>query len=161
MYVANLRSSDGLGQLRRPQPARAVRRVAQATQQPASPTAAAPCNPVVVLNRFETGDYRLRPHHYPLLDQFMRALSGLGSQLNSGALVVRITGHTDTSGSPAIHEGLSFSRAFEVERFLGSMLISVSAQVSAAGASQPVASNSTVEGRARNRRVELALCPGP
>jgi outer membrane protein OmpA-like peptidoglycan-associated protein len=161
MYIANLRSFDGLGQPRPPQPARATRRVAQATQQPAaSSTPAAQCNPVVVLDRFATGDYRLRPHHYPLLDQFMTALNGLGQQLQSGALVVRITGHTYNSGSPAIHTGLSFSRVLEVAQFLESMT-GVSSQHTAAGATQPVASNATVAGRARNRRVELALCPGP
>ena len=111
MYIANLRSFDGLGQPRPSQPARPARRVAQAAQQPAvSPTPSAQCNPVVVLDRFERGDYRLRPHHYPLLDQFMRALNWLGAQLHSGALVVRISGHTDSSGAPEIHPGLSFSR---------------------------------------------------
>ena len=111
-------------------------------------------------DRFERGDYRLRPHHYPLLDQFMRALNWLGAQLHSGALVVRISGHTDSSGAPEIHPGLSFSRVFEVARFL-ELMIGVSSQHSAAGATRPVASNATVAGRARNRRVELALCPGP
>ena len=162
MYIANLRSFDGLVQTSAPsQPRR--RRSGCGSDTTAGGfcgTPAAQCNPVVVLDRFATGDYRLRPHHYPLLDQFMTALNGLGAQLQSGALVVRITGHTDNSGSPAIHTGLSFSRVLEVAQFLESMT-GVSSQHTAAGATRPVASNATVAGRARNRRVELALCPGP
>src|SRR5262249_28827891 len=157
MYVASGPSFGGLGQPRS-QPPRAAPSGTNAAQTGAGTTAAAQCNPVVVLDRFDTGDYRLRPHHYPLLDQFMTALDGRGQQ--SGALVVRITGHTDTSGAPAIHTGLAFNRAFEVERFLTSR-IGVSGEISVFGSSRPVASNATAAGRARNRRVELALCPGP
>jgi len=117
----------------------------------------AECRPSVVLDGFEKGDYRLRLHHYELLDRFISSLSGLASRF--GSHLVKIVGHTDRIGTAKTNEGLSFSRALEVERYLTSMLGDIPTKVSAFGASRPIASSSTEAGRRRNRRVELMLCP--
>lgn len=78
--------------------------------------------------------------------------------LNQPQLKAEIAGHTDSVGSEAYNLKLSRQRAESVRAYLVSRGVS-STQLSAAGygESQPVASNQTDEGRARNRRVELAI----
>ncbi|MCV6637780.1 OmpA family protein [Candidatus Albibeggiatoa sp. nov. NOAA] len=69
---------------------------------------------------------------------------------------VALTGHTDAIGSSRYNQTLSERRANAVKQFLVGRGIPVD-QVSAQGKgeSSPVASNSTREGRAQNRRVEV------
>lgn len=71
---------------------------------------------------------------------------------------VRITGHTDASGSEAQNLRLSRERAESVAAFLRSFGVDdemLSAR--GAGSSVPLADNSTPEGRALNRRIEFTL----
>jgi outer membrane protein OmpA-like peptidoglycan-associated protein len=70
---------------------------------------------------------------------------------------VTIIGHTDNTGSDAINQPLSVSRANSVSNYLKSCGVS-SAQlksVEGQGSTNPVADNSTAEGRKLNRRVEV------
>jgi OOP family OmpA-OmpF porin len=70
---------------------------------------------------------------------------------------LKVSGHTDSIGTEAYNEGLSERRARAVRDYLVSKGIDkdrVSAQ--GFGKSQPIASNDSSDGRARNRRVELA-----
>jgi OOP family OmpA-OmpF porin len=72
-------------------------------------------------------------------------------------LRLEVSGHTDSIGTEAYNEGLSERRARAVRDYLVSKGISkgrVSAQ--GLGEAQPLASNDTRDGRARNRRVEFA-----
>ena len=72
---------------------------------------------------------------------------------------VTIIGHTDNTGSDAINQPLSVSRANSVGNYLKSCGVS-SAQlksVEGQGSSNPVADNSTAEGRKQNRRVEVYM----
>jgi OmpA-OmpF porin, OOP family len=72
--------------------------------------------------------------------------------------VLAITGHTDDLGSPAYNQGLSEQRAAAVADFLEQRGVSRERlDVRGAGASEPIADNSTVYGRERNRRIELEL----
>jgi OOP family OmpA-OmpF porin len=71
---------------------------------------------------------------------------------------VTIVGHTDSVGSDAYNEQLSMRRANAVKNYLldkgvDPRLLSTSGM----GESQPVADNSTDEGRAQNRRVEITI----
>jgi outer membrane protein OmpA-like peptidoglycan-associated protein len=69
-----------------------------------------------------------------------------------------IAGHTDNIGGDAFNLDLSKRRAAAVKDDLVSPAYGISASrltTSGYGASRPVASNDTLEGRARNRRVEL------
>ncbi|KVL27932.1 hypothetical protein WS97_27945 [Burkholderia territorii] len=71
---------------------------------------------------------------------------------------VTITGYTDSVGSDAANLDLSKRRAETVAGYL--MLHGLKAKtlkVTGRGAADPVAPNSTIEGRARNRRVEMVL----
>ena len=69
---------------------------------------------------------------------------------------VLVEGHTDSVGSEQYNQGLSERRADAVARYLASQGISMSRiETRGYGESKPVASNSTAEGRAQNRRVEI------
>lgn len=73
---------------------------------------------------------------------------------------IDVIGHADSQGSDAYNQALSERRANTV----ASNLISQGVQrerviASGRGETQPVASNDTAEGRAKNRRVEIKLRP--
>lgn len=71
---------------------------------------------------------------------------------------VTIYGHTDNTGSREINEKLSNSRAASVAEFLNSNGISPDRMTTEGKAfDEPIADNSTVEGRALNRRVEIYI----
>ena len=73
-----------------------------------------------------------------------------------------VSGYADSTGTAKYNQALSLRRATAVEGYLVKNL-SISPQritVRAYGAGMPVASNSTGEGRAANRRVEIAGIPG-
>jgi outer membrane protein OmpA-like peptidoglycan-associated protein len=88
--------------------------------------------------------------------------------LNSVALVVNkyektyidIIGHTDNTGAAEMNQRLSEARANSVARYLESQKVLPARIVtSGMGMNNPIASNSTPEGRAQNRRVEIVLTP--
>ena len=72
---------------------------------------------------------------------------------------VAIYGHTDNTGSLAVNQKLSKERAQSVADFLISNRVAASQikNIDGRDFSDPVADNSTVAGRAANRRVEVYL----
>ncbi|MDR0955188.1 MAG: OmpA family protein [Rikenellaceae bacterium] len=71
---------------------------------------------------------------------------------------VTINGHTDNTGSRAVNERLSLQRADAVENYLiGQGLNRSRFTANGLAYDVPVADNSTAEGRAKNRRVEIYL----
>ncbi len=71
---------------------------------------------------------------------------------------ILVEGHTDNTGSDAYNLTLSKNRAQAVTNFLTSQGISGGRiDTKWYGESQPKYDNSTVEGRSKNRRVELAI----
>lgn len=72
-------------------------------------------------------------------------------------LKLLIEGHTDNTGSAEINQSLSEKRAEAVKAYLVSTFGIDASRLEAKGfgASKPVASNDTPEGRQQNRRVEL------
>jgi OmpA-OmpF porin, OOP family len=67
-----------------------------------------------------------------------------------------VAGHTDSTGSRLLNQGLSLARARTVMLFLIQHGISPRRMVARGYAwSRPIASNRTAAGRAQNRRVEL------
>lgn len=86
-------------------------------------------------------------------------LSDLVSKLQGTDIeVVVATGHTDSIGTDAYNIKLSLRRANAVKAFLVSKgLPADRIFVEGKGESQPVASNKTREGRAKNRRVEVEV----
>ncbi|MEN5018534.1 OmpA family protein [Erwinia sp. Eh17-17] len=71
--------------------------------------------------------------------------------------VILVVGHTDATGNPQLNQRLSEQRAQNVGRVLEQAgLSSKNLYFQGAGSSRPVADNASAEGRAANRRVELA-----
>lgn len=99
---------------------------------------------------FDTGRYDIKGNFAPILDRFAE---GLRSSPNAE---VRIVGHTDSTGSDAINNPLSLNRANSTRDYLmhrgvnGSRIFT-----EGRGSYQPIASNSTADGRTKNRRVEI------
>jgi outer membrane protein OmpA-like peptidoglycan-associated protein len=74
---------------------------------------------------------------------------------------LRVEGHTDSTGTDAINDRLSRERAQSVVSFLQAQGVAGSRMTSEGyGSKIPVADNATVEGRAKNRRVEVVLAEG-
>ena len=71
---------------------------------------------------------------------------------------VMIVGHTDSDGTDSYNQGLSERRARSASAYLQSRGVAAS-RISAVGRgeTEPVASNAAEEGKARNRRVEVAI----
>lgn len=71
---------------------------------------------------------------------------------------VTIVGHTDSSGPEELNQRISEERAESIAAYLESQDIDRSRMtVSGMGESNPIADNSTKEGRAQNRRVEITV----
>lgn len=96
--------------------------------------------------------------------------SGAKKVLNSVALVAKeydqtqlnILGYTDSSGSESYNLRLSKIRAIEVGNYLVAQKVEYARVKSEGiGEARPIASNSSAEGRAQNRRVEIILSPLP
>jgi len=72
---------------------------------------------------------------------------------------ISISGYTDASGSDAHNLELSERRALSVAQYLAAHGLKArrSVQVHGYGNANPMAPNTTLEGRARNRRVEIVF----
>jgi outer membrane protein OmpA-like peptidoglycan-associated protein len=71
---------------------------------------------------------------------------------------ILLEGHTDSTGSEEHNLDLSRKRAQSVSNFLATHEVSPTRfTIMGYGESQPVAENATAEGRALNRRVEIAI----
>lgn len=69
-----------------------------------------------------------------------------------------ITGHTDSTGSDSVNQRISEKRASAVAKVMMDQGVDAKRiTAKGKGESQPVASNITAEGRAKNRRVEVEL----
>jgi outer membrane protein OmpA-like peptidoglycan-associated protein len=72
----------------------------------------------------------------------------------AGAFSYAIAGHTDSRGSDSYNQGLSEARASAVASVARSVGAAVDSEVGY-GETQPIASNGTAKGMAKNRRVEV------
>ena len=101
---------------------------------------------------FESGKATLADSGKLILDQMSEALK----QLNGAK--VEVIGHTDNAGSRAGNLSLSQARAEAVKTYVAARGIAAdSIAVSGEGPDRPVADNRTIEGRARNRRIEFKV----
>ena len=78
---------------------------------------------------------------------------------NNADCDIAIIGHTDNTGSDAINQPLSVKRATSVSDYLKSCGVKTAQikSVEGQGSGNPVADNSTAEGRKQNRRVEVYM----
>ncbi|MCW3479620.1 OmpA family protein [Neisseriaceae bacterium JH1-16] len=73
---------------------------------------------------------------------------------------ITVAGHTDSTGSQQYNQTLSQRRAQSVANVLqGHGVAAARINSVGYGSSQPIADNNTVEGRAKNRRVEILINP--
>jgi outer membrane protein OmpA-like peptidoglycan-associated protein len=101
---------------------------------------------------FDTGQYTLKPGAREKLAK----VSGI--LLAYPNLQLQVEGYTDNVGSEDFNQSLSEKRADAVRDYLTSQGVTMG-NISAAGygMSDPIADNSTNQGRAENRRVELVV----
>ena len=99
---------------------------------------------------FDTGKSIIRDESKPIIEQIVQMMK------SNPDFKIGVEGHTDNVGSPASNKTLSENRAKAVVSAIEGQGISAD-RLSPAGYGQdkPVADNSTEEGRAKNRRVEL------
>lgn len=101
---------------------------------------------------FQTGRYELKP----MARERLAKVSGI--LLAYPTLKVAIEGHTDSVGTDDYNQRLSEQRAEAVRDYFVQQGVSAgSITAQGFGKSQPIADNSTSDGRQRNRRVELVL----
>ncbi|WP_118182850.1 OmpA family protein [Paraburkholderia phosphatilytica] len=99
---------------------------------------------------FETGSATLTPQGRAILDQMAAVLTKMTTR------TVEIIGHTDNAGNRAANIALSQARADAVKGYLVAKGISPQQlTTTGVGPDQPIASNDTTDGRARNRRIEF------
>lgn len=93
--------------------------------------------------------------------QFQQTLGEVANTLSQyEKSYIDIYGHTDSTGTDSYNQSLSERRADSVANFLvNSGVQRARLETRGFGESQPIASNSTEEGRSANRRVELKIVP--
>ncbi len=108
----------------------------------------------IVLNKiyFENGKTNLNTNSSSDLNKLTQFLK------DNPNIKLEISGHTDNSGSLKLNNSLSLIRALSVIEYLVQNGIEKNRLIAKGyGPSQPIASNTTVEGKAKNRRVEMKV----
>jgi outer membrane protein OmpA-like peptidoglycan-associated protein len=104
---------------------------------------------------FETNQSTLRSEHFTVLNSIVEYLIARPERL------VRISGHTDNTGKETHNVNLSKQRADVVAKYLVNHGIAIHrVETSGLGSAEPIANNSTDQGRKKNRRVELLIHDG-
>jgi OOP family OmpA-OmpF porin len=102
--------------------------------------------------QFETGSSIIKPESYSELDEILK------SSVVAENLKVGVYGHTDNVGNADSNQKLSEDRANAVKSYLISKgLLTGRIEAKGFGQSKPIADNKTVEGKAKNRRVQIVL----
>jgi outer membrane protein OmpA-like peptidoglycan-associated protein len=102
---------------------------------------------------FPVGSAEIRPSNFSLLTKVQRVLR----EFPDAPIVVG--GHTDAQGNDATNQSLSQRRADAVREYLLANMSIPNFRLEAVGfgESQPIASNETADGRAKNRRIDVGL----
>ena len=116
---------------------------------------APPPEPVVIASisgdvAFDLNKATLKPEFYPELNRIITTLN------ESPDTNFEIVGHADSTGAADYNQGLSERRAAAVADYFRANGVSPDRfTTSGRGETDPVASNETREGRAKNRRVDI------
>ena len=103
---------------------------------------------------FKTDSADINSSFYSVLNSVAKVLNKYSNS------TVLVSGHTDSTGSAAYNLDLSKSRAQSVASYLEGQGVKASRfEVLGMGSSNPIASNSSAEGRSQNRRVEIKIVP--
>ncbi|WP_201063469.1 MULTISPECIES: OmpA family protein [Thiorhodovibrio] len=128
-------------------------------QSQSGPSDVAPCAAEIiesltielVNDEFDFNSAVIKPEMADALNGVARAVRESG-----GDEMLTIVGHTDGVGSQDYNYELGLQRAESTKNYLASVGIPVSRMVTrSAGKLEPIATNDTDAGRARNRRIEI------
>jgi len=100
---------------------------------------------------FDVDKYDIRPE----AEEALKNLATVLKEMNVKNF--EIDGHTDSDASDEHNQVLSENRANSVKNFLVSQGVTAEITTKGYGESKPVASNDTVEGKQKNRRVEIII----
>ena len=105
--------------------------------------------------QFPVGQATLSPDNYNLLSKVQLAIRAFGQP------IVTIEGHTDSTGSAQTNKVLSQKRAEAVKTYFvaNRTLPENSIKALGYGPDKPLAPNTTAEGRAMNRRIDVLITP--
>ncbi|MEZ5741176.1 MAG: OmpA family protein [Burkholderiaceae bacterium] len=106
---------------------------------------------------FDVNKATIKPDFEPVLMQFASSLQ------NHPDTIVNIIGHTDSTGSDQINNPLSVNRAASTRNYLAARGVNPQRiSIDGRGSREPIAENTTMAGRAMNRRVEIYVAePAP
>ncbi len=105
---------------------------------------------------FNSAKHDIRPDQAEILHQDAAALSDL-----KAGEVILITGHTDALGDTEMNKRLSWRRANSAKDFIVTEF-EISPErvyISGKGEMEPIADNTTVQGRQENRRIQFKVIP--
>jgi len=113
----------------------------------------------IVLNM--PGNVTFRTGSADLNAQFFKVLDGVAQVAKKyDKTIIEVAGHTDNVGGADYNRDLSQRRASAVAQYLETRGVAAARIMTAGGGEDhPIASNSTEQGRAANRRVEVTLAP--
>ncbi len=101
---------------------------------------------------FDLDKDTIKPKSRPVLDRAVSVLQEFDS------INIEISGHTDSTGSPDYNRDLSKRRAAAVKRYLVEHGVADARIVTrGAGPDEPIDTNKTAVGRAKNRRIEFTI----
>ena len=102
---------------------------------------------------FPVGKATIEPQYYGILTKVLKSIDVYPNSM------ITIEGHTDSWGSDETNQQLSTERATAVREYFMATASMDSLRVSAVGfgESKPIATNETVEGRRKNRRIETII----
>ena len=105
--------------------------------------------------QFPVGQATLSPENYTLLSKVQQAIGRFNDP------TVTVEGHTDSTGSAQMNQELSEKRAEAVKTYLvaNRTLPANRIQAIGYGPSRPLAPETTPEGRAMNRRIDVLVTP--
>jgi len=104
---------------------------------------------------FDVGKSVIKPEQFSLLTRVQNAIKTFPDSR------VTIEGHTDSHGSDELNLSLSQERADAVRAYLLANMTIDASRIEAIGfgESKPIANNETVDGRAKNRRIDIVIHP--
>jgi outer membrane protein OmpA-like peptidoglycan-associated protein len=101
---------------------------------------------------FRSGSAVISPNTYAMIDNAVEAVLMFSDRL------VRVEGHTDSAGGNEYNQALSERRSEAVKAYLMAKLeVPRSVESVGFGEERPIANNETLQGREKNRRIDIVL----